>query len=139
MYANLEIKRIVMSKTEAIAAGKLNSEKFNELRGLREMYPTFEISVVKSQSKKANRFKGLDCKYMEQYIKAHDEDNLAQFYALRGLDEDGKKQGLAPAVTFGELKVWFLESYPEIIQKTEEIDRIIEKAKEKRAARKQTA
>lgn len=139
MYANLEIKRIVMSKTEAIAAGKLNSEKFNELKGLREMYPTFEISVVKPQSKKANRFKGLDCNYMKKYIENHDANNLKQFYALRGLDENGKKQEFAPMVTFGELKVWFLETYPEIIEKTEALDQIIEDAKEKRAARKQTA
>ena len=45
MNANLMTKKIEMSKTEAKAAGKINSEKFNELNTLRSMYPTFEIEI----------------------------------------------------------------------------------------------
>ena len=39
MNANLFAKKIEMTKAEAKEAGKLNSDKFNELRQLMEMYP----------------------------------------------------------------------------------------------------
>ena len=51
MNANLFARKIEMTKTEAKAAGKINSEKFNELHTLRTMYPTFEIVIKASAAK----------------------------------------------------------------------------------------
>ena len=39
MNANLFARKIEMTKTEAKEAGKLNSDAFNTLRQLMEMYP----------------------------------------------------------------------------------------------------
>ena len=83
MKANLMYSKIEMSKNEAVAAGKLNSEKFNELKALREMYPTFQIVIVKA-TKKGDHFKGLTCKYMEKYIKNHKAELLSEFFTLCG-------------------------------------------------------
>ena len=53
-----------------------------------------------------------------------------------GLDESGKKQELAAAASYGELKMWFLEQFPEIEQMSENIRRIMDRTRETRAARK---
>lgn len=45
--------------------------------------------------------------------------------ALCGLDESGKKQELAAAASYGELKMWFLEQFPEIEQMSENIRKIM--------------
>ena len=86
--------------------------------------------------------KGLDTNYMERYIKAHDDAEntiLKEFYALRGLDENGAKKELAQAVSYGELKMWFLATYPEVEKMNETVNAILEKAKAKRMAAKQAA
>ena len=49
MNANLLRSTIEMTKNEAAAAGKLNSDEFNELKALREMYPNFKIVITKSK------------------------------------------------------------------------------------------
>ena len=87
MNANFVSASIIMSKTEAKAAGKVNSHEFNELAALRAAYPTFRIVIRASKSK--DSMKGLDTNYMERYIKAHDDAEntiLHEFYALRGMD-----------------------------------------------------
>lgn len=142
-------QKIEMTKTEAAAAGKLNSEKFNELKALREMYPGFQI-VVKAAAKKADRFKGLTYDYMKDYIEKHpmnveveDENGVQQtksvmeiFRELCGLDENGKKQKFAATASYGEVKMWFLNQYPEIEAMGENVNKIVEAARKARAAKK---
>ena len=140
MYANFVSASIIMTKTEAKAAGKVNSNEFNELAALRAAYPNFRIVIRTSKSK--DSMKGLDTNYMERYIKAHDDAEntiLKEFYALRGLDENGTKKELAQAVSYGELKMWFLATYPEVEKMNETVNAILEKAKAKRMAAKQAA
>ncbi len=139
MNANIMSSKIEMTKTEAIAAGKLNSDKFNELKTLREMFPTFQIEIVKIVTKRVDHFKGLTYKYMENYIKDNNESLLSVFYALCGRDEKGNKIELAAAVSYGEVRMWFLTEFPEIEQMSEDIKEIIKetrKTRESRAARK---
>ena len=109
-------KKIEMSKTEAKAAGKINSEKFNELHTLRTMYPTFEI-VIKAPSKKTTsreNYKGLTYEYMENYIIGHEGDDtrdlvLKEFAEKRLISECHSKCHRYPVI-----KKWFLDKYPEI-------------------------
>ena len=141
MNANIMNETIEMTKTEAKAAGILNSEKFNELKDLRAEFPGYSIVVVKSTAKNKERFKGLTLQKMESYIVNHDEDksNLKKFYTLRGLDENGKKNDVNSMVepkTYGEIKAWFLGMYPEIEEFVSKADDILAEAKEKRAAAK---
>ena len=131
--------KIEMTKTEAIAAGKLNSDKFNELKNLREMFPTFQIAIVNPAAKKVDHFKGLTLKYMEDYIQRHNKDVLVEFYKLCGKDESGKKAELAATATYGEIKMWFLTVFPEIEQMSDDVKKIIietRKTRESREARK---
>ena len=140
MNANISSATIILSKAEAKAAGKTTSAEFAELNELRAAYPTFRIVIRASKSK--DSMKGLDTNYMERYIKAHDDavnTILKEFYALRGMDENGAKKELAQAVSYGELKMWFLATYPEVETMNETVNAILEKAKSKRMAAKQAA
>ena len=139
MYANLMTKKIVMTKTEAKAAGKPNTEEYNTLLDLMKNFPGFQMEIVKSTAKKVDRFKGLNYDYMENYIKSHNSELLEIFYELRGLDEDGKKVSMAASATYGEVKMWFLTQFPEIEKMGENVDKIIDAARKARADKKDAA
>ena len=116
MFANLITKKIEMSKTEAKAAGKLNSEKFDELHNLRAMYPTFEIEIKASSAKKKTDYKGLTYDYMMKYIEAHDDEEksiMAEFKMLRATSDEAK-EALAESASYKEIKEWFLKKFPAI-------------------------
>lgn len=136
MFTNHMTKKIEMTKTEAKAAGKPNTPEYNTLLEQMKNFPSYQIEIVKSVAKKVDRFKGLDYDYMKKYIEGHKPDLLETFYELRGLDKDGKKIGVAAAATYGEIKMWFLEQFPEIEKMAENVNNIIEKTREARAARK---
>ena len=139
MNANLFSRKIEMTKTEAKAAGKPNTTEYNTLLELMKNFPGFQIEIVKSAAKKADRFKGLDINYMENYIKSHKRELLETFYELRGLDANGKKVELAAAATYGEIKMWFLTQFPEIEKLGENVNKIIEEARKAREAQKKAA
>ena len=139
MNANLFSRKIEMTKIEAKAAGKPNTTEYNTLLELMKNFPGFQIEIVKSAAKKADRFKGLDINYMENYIKSHKPELLETFYELRGLDADGKKVELAAAATYGEIKMWFLTQFPEIEKLGENVNKIIEEARKAREAQKKAA
>ena len=116
MFANLITKKIEMSKTEAKAAGKLNSEKFNELHTLRTMYPSFEIEIKASSAKKKTDYKGLTYDYMTKYIEAHDDEEksiMTEFEMLRATSDEAK-EALAESASYKEIKEWFLKKFPAI-------------------------
>lgn len=135
MKAIIDAKVIEMNKTEAKAAGRFNSEEFKELSALRSAYPDFRIVIKATKSK--DNMKGLTVKYMEKYISTHDDEDgtiMAEFRVLRGLDEEGKTSEIADAVSYGELKMWFLSVYPEAERL--EVNEILAKAKKIREAQK---
>ena len=124
MNANLFTKKIEMSKNEAKAAGKINSDEFKELRQLMEMYPGYEIQI-KTPAKPKSEFSKLDYKYMKEYIKKHDDGNgtiMAEFNELIALDKKNKVEGAEhlEAASFIEVKKWFLAKFPEIKKYKEE-------------------
>ena len=131
MNANLFTKKIEMSKNEAKAAGKINSDEFKELRQLMEMYPGYEIQI-KTPAKRKSEFSKLDYKYMKEYIKKHDDGNgtiTAEFNELIALDKKNKVEGAEhlEAASFIEVKKWFLAKFPEIKKYKEEHQKKIEK------------
>lgn len=136
MNANHITKKYEMTKTEAKSAGKPNTDAYNTLLELMKNFPGYEIEIVKPASKKTDRFKGLDYNYMMDYIESHNKELLKDFYTLRGLDENGKKVGMAAAASYGEIKMWFLEQFPEVEKMAETVNEIIEKARNAREARK---
>lgn len=140
MKAIIGKKVIEMTKAEARAAGVYGTVEFEELANLKKAFPSFRIVTKASKSK--DSMKGLDTNYMERYIRAHDDAEntiLKEFYALRGMDAQGQKKELAQAVSYGELKMWFLATYPEVEKMNETVNAILAKAKAKRQAAKLAA
>lgn len=134
MTINYEKKVIEMTKTEAKEAGNPNSEKFEELMKYRSVFPDFAI-IVKKTSVKRDTYKGLDYDYMKKYIETHDnkDENLQMFYKLRGLNKNGVRDVSIEEHTYGEIKMWFLEAYPEIEAFNEETKNRLDEIKAKRA------
>ena len=124
MNANLMKKTIEMSKAEAKAAGKIGSDKFNELREYMEIYPTFTIDI-KAPAKRKVEFRGLTYEYMRGYIQKHDNEDgeiMAEFRELIAQDKKDKAEGAEhlEAAGYLDVKKWFLAKFPEIRQYKED-------------------
>ena len=133
MTINYEKKTIEMTKTESREAGNPSSEKFDELLKLRTVFPEFEV-IVKTSSAKRDTLKGLDYNFMKKYIENHDnkEENLKEFYKLRGLDEKGVRDATIEDHSYGEVKMWFLATYTEIEEFNNETKKKLKEIKTKR-------
>ena len=140
MNINYEKKTIEMTKAESKEAGIPTNEKFNELMKLRSIFPDFEI-IIKKTSVKRDTYKGLGYEYMENYIKAHDnnDENLKEFYKLRGMNEKGEKDVLIEEHSYGEIKMWFLSTFPEIEEFNAETNKKLKEIKAKRAEARKAA
>ena len=139
MFTNHMTKKIEMTKTEAKAAGKPNTAEYNTLLEQMKNFPGYQIEIVKSAAKKVDHFSGLDYDYMKKYIESHKPELLETFYKLRGRDKDGKKIGMAAIATYGEIKMWFLNEFPEIEKMADDINDIVEKARKARESKKAAA
>ena len=87
-------------------------------------------------------FKGLTYEYMEKYILAHDDkegSNMAIFNELRGTIVEGDDELQAESLTYGEIKMWFLDTYPEVEDMNKTVDDILAKAKKNREAKREAA
>jgi hypothetical protein len=118
MKANLMNRTIEMTKSEAKAAGRINSEKFNELKNYQNAYPTFTIAIIETPKKKT-QYRGLDYKFMENYIKKSDREDkdeiMNKFDTLRGKANDDRAEcEKAEVASYIDVKKWFLKTFPEI-------------------------
>ena len=118
MKANLMNRTIEMTKSEAKAAGRINSEKFHELKNYQNAYPTFTIAIIETPKKKS-QYKGLDYKFMENYIKKSEredkEEIMNKFNTLRGIENaDRADCEKAEVASYIEVKKWFLKTFREI-------------------------
>ena len=91
MNANLFTKKIEMSKSEAKEAGKLNTEKFHELRQFMAAYPGYEVQI-KAPAKRKVELRGLDYKYMRTYILSHDDEQHSKMETFKTLIAQDKKR-----------------------------------------------
>ena len=125
MNANIFSRKNEMTKAEAKAAGKIGSDKFNELHDYMEAYPGYEIQI-KAAPKRKVELKGLDYKYMRNYIqKCEREDKgkiMEKFNTLIAQDKKAGKEGYENIEAAGYLEVreWFLATFPEIKQTRED-------------------
>ena len=121
MNANLMTKKIEMTKTEAKAAGKPNTAEYNTLLELMKNFPSFTVEI-KAPAKRKSEFKGLDYKYMKNYIQKCNRENkleiMAEFNTLIAQDKKDKKEGSEhlEAASYLDVKQWFLAVFPEIKQ-----------------------
>lgn len=106
------------TKKFAAAAKRYGTAAYKELQAVRKDYPDYRVVTKATRAKKTDKFKGLTYKFMENYIKKHDDESgsiMAEFNNLRATSEEAKAFG-AEAVSYGEIKAWFLEQYPEFAE-----------------------
>lgn len=140
MTINYEKKTIEMTKNESREAGNPTSAKFEELMKLRSIFPDFEI-IIKKTSVKRDTYKGLDYDFMKKYIEDHDnsDENLKEFYKLRGMNENGEREAQIEEHSYGEIKMWFLSTFPEIEKFNDETNKKLKEIKAKRAEARKAA
>ena len=76
---------------------------------------------------------------MKDYILEHDNDDhsvMAEYNALCGLDDKGEKKDFAAVASYGELRMWFLNTYPELRDMQSTIDSIMERVRKEQAEKK---
>ena len=98
-----EKKTIEITKAFAKKASEYGTISYNELSKVRREFPSFDIVVVTPKTSNANTFKGMDYKFMEEYIskQANADERMEKFNKLREMD-----------LSYGEMKQWFIEEFP---------------------------
>lgn len=124
-------KKIEMTKNEAKAAGKIGTEKFEELQSYMAKYPGFEI-LIKAPVKRKVEFRGLTYEYMRAYIEKHggkDGKTMEEFNELIALDKKNKVEGAEhlKAASYIDVKRWFLGEFPEIQEHKEAHEEKVQK------------
>lgn len=125
-----EAKRVIeVTKGFYKEASKFGTEEYKMLKEARNDFPTFKVVTNKTASK-SNGFKGLTLEYMENYIKGHDTDNeiMSEFNILCGKDQEGNKVEFAESASYGEIKKWFLNTYPQIKEYHNKLENILKKS-----------
>ena len=105
---------IEVTKSFAQKASRVGSPEYYELLEVRHNFPKFKVVV--NQTKSKDSFKGLTYEYMKKYIQTHDDEkgsNMAVFMELRGKSEEAD-DAQADSMSYGEIKMWFLDTYPAI-------------------------
>ena len=91
------------------------------LMELMKSFPTFTIEI-KAPAKRKSEFKGLDYKFMKNYILKCNKDNKTEILAeFNTLTAQAKKNGeenseYMEAASYLDVKKWFLATFPEIEQ-----------------------
>ena len=100
---------LVITKKFEKAASKYGSPEYKELKEAKADFPNFRV-VTRTTKKKEETYKGLTYKYMENYIKDHDNEGkiMAEFKIMTGQTKDSMKKG-----SYVEVKKWFLGIYEE--------------------------
>lgn len=126
---NAKNATIELTKVFAKNASRFGSEEYKQLQQARADYPNYRV-VVRKAAKSADCMKGLTIDYMLEYIDKNDKpfnEELtvkAAFLQITGRDENGDRIEGSESASYGEIKKWFLEQYPEVNKKQEQRDKI---------------
>ena len=117
----LDFSKNTINMTESFSkkAENYGSTEYNMLQNARKDYPEFEIIVTKKNKRVKDTHKGIDVKFMYNYIKKHDNDEEEVMNLFKGwfkkLEEtdDGIEYILHNDVEFLNIRSWFLDQYTE--------------------------
>lgn len=104
---------IELTKQFAKASGIYDSDAYKMLLKAKNAFPDYKVVVKATPKRKQTKdnFRGLTYDYMERYIKNQDEHEeiLKAFHTLRNDNDE-----LTERATYGEIKKWFLKTFPEV-------------------------
>ena len=130
-------KVIEMSEKEAREAENYGSPAYVALIDAKNQFEGFTVEV--KGKVKASGFKGLNREFMKAHIIANpkkDRALLAEFNTLCGMDEQGNKKAFAAVASVGELRMWFLNEYPEFTASRNAVKKILDKTREEIAVKR---
>ena len=130
------------SKKYATAASKFGTDEYKALQEARRDYPAYRV-VTSVRKPRKIEFAGLTYSYMEKYIASHDDEEqsiMKEYMDLRAMT-DAAEELLAESASYQEMKDWFLETFPAVVEYHEKRAAALEKTRknkeEKRTARAQ--
>lgn len=126
-------REIVITKAFAKKAEEFKSDAYNELKEAKADNPTYKVVVRKAP--KRDNHKGLTFDFMEKYISKHDEEGLLmEEFKTITKNEDGIQ-----SMSYGEVKEWFLVSFPEVDEIFNRREEISKRVKAKKDEMKKSA
>ncbi len=132
--------KVEMTKKEFEQAHVYGSNEYVAWQKMRKDFPGITPVIKKrKQSVEQAKKRGLTYEAMEAYIVTHDDKDGAhriEFYSLRGLDANGKKIQFAVANTYFQVRDWFYDTYPEVLNVNDAAEMITERVRESRKAKK---
>ena len=119
MRINYFNETIEMSKSEAKRASTIGSEEYKALLSVKKDFPSYSIDIITKEVKRSDDIKGLTYDYMEKYISQEGTpEQLKKFNTLR--------EGIFNTRgSYGEIKKWFLEEFPQIAEIRAKIKNIL--------------
>lgn len=119
-------RTITITKAFNAKASIYNSEAYKELAKIQNAHQDFRLIIVAAKRKNVPLGR-ITREQMEKYIKAHDDDEKThwnEYQKLRGISDENEEENedelkVKVAVSFWEIKKWFVKTFPEI---TKEID-----------------
>lgn len=136
-------RSIEVSKSFNTRASQYGTDEYKALQEVRRDYPGFKVVVVAPRkSTKSNKpsFKGLTYDYMEKYILSHDDEKnsiMNEYMNLRAMTDEAEEV-CAEALSYQEIKTWFLDKYPAIATFHETRAQLVEKAQNKKIEERKT-
>ena len=92
---------IELTKAFERKARTFGSPEYNALVSARKDFASYKVIVNESKN---SSFRGMDCEFMANYVKGHDDENgtiIAEFDKLR-----------SEKTPYGAIRKWFVEKYP---------------------------
>ena len=129
--ANIKInntkREIVITKAFAKKAEQFRSDEYYELREVKNDNPTFKVVVNKAS--KRDTMKGLTFKFIKQYVEKNGTEAQMDEFETMTKNEDGIQ-----SMSYGEVKEWFIVSFPEVVEIFKQREDISKKVKEAKLA-----
>lgn len=121
-----EEKTFILTKAFEKKAKVVGSEEYKILLAEKSKFPDFKFKINSTTSKRKTNERKIDYDFILKYIdnseRENKEDIRKNFYAMRGMDANGKKiTTTAKAKTFFEVKQWFLKEFAEEIAKDQKL------------------
>lgn len=135
---NAKNRTIEINKATATAAAKFGTEAYKLLQEARRDNPGYRVVTVAKKTAKPT-FKGLTFDYMKKYIEKHDDAEksiMAEYLFLRGESAEAKDVN-ADSASYGEIKDWFFETFPEIEKFHKDRETLLKKIEDQRKAKKE--
>lgn len=114
---------IELSKKDYEAHCRFGTEQYNDVQEVRKAYPNYKVVAKKATSPETS---SITFKQMKTYIEAHpDNETAAKEYDI-----------LVDAGTpYGQVKAWFLATFPEYESANSILERIAKAKKDKKDAK----